>query len=279
MAGWDELEKNIKEGGGGKFTRLKNDGDRIVGIFSGEGEFEEKYWDEKEKKFLPYTEELRAKGAKVNSSYTFNFLIIGRGDAANAPKDCPPEPTILQLNRAGAANVIRARNKYGLDSWIYEVQRVGKERDQKLTYTLAPEIALGKIEDIKDEAKRATYIAWVAGTHETLKRFDLKKEMSRDDGEDGAGAGSDAAASSTPVSPTDEIGTDSTEYKLIKERAGSISRAMLDELFAKFGGVKKLSALKKADMKDVFAWLDAKTAPPPANGAAAQQVQTNDPFG
>jgi hypothetical protein len=132
---WDNAkklaEKHASEGG--KFVRLQNDGDKIVGVFCGEPYAREVYWDgEKYSDTAP-----EGGGAKASLRVALNFYVPAEG----AMK-------VIEGGTAWFKDVIEIREKYGIEKWIFEVKRRGKKGDPKTKYSILPETQV-------DDAMRA----------------------------------------------------------------------------------------------------------------------------
>ncbi len=123
---WDNAkklaEKHASEGG--KFVRLQNDGDKIVGVFCGEPYAREVYWDgEKYSDTAP-----EGGGAKASLRVALNFYVPAEG----AMK-------IIEGGTAWFKDVVEIRDKYGVEKWIFEVKRRGRKGDPKTKYSILPE--------------------------------------------------------------------------------------------------------------------------------------------
>ena len=130
---WDTAkklaEKHASEGG--KFVRLQNDGDKVVGVFCGEPYAREVYWDgEKYSDTAP-------EGGKASLRVALNFYVPAEG----AMK-------VIEGGTAWFKDVVEIREKYGVEKWIFEVKRRGKKGDPKTKYSILPETQV-------DDAMRA----------------------------------------------------------------------------------------------------------------------------
>jgi hypothetical protein len=141
---WDNAkklaDKHVNQGG--FFVRLQNDGDTVVGVFSGEPYAKEVYWDGQ--KYLDAPPE--GGGAKASLRVALNFFVPGEG----AMK-------IIEGGTAWFKDVLEIREKYGLDQWVFEVKRRGKKGDPKTKYSILPEKPV-------DDAMRTRMTA--AGLHD-----------------------------------------------------------------------------------------------------------------
>ena len=121
---WDTAkklaEKHASEGG--KFVRLQNDGDKVVGVFCGEPYAREVYWDGEK-----YSD-TALDGAKASLRVALNFYVPAEG----AMK-------VIEGGTAWFKDVVEIKDKYGVEKWIFEVKRRGKKGDPKTKYSILPE--------------------------------------------------------------------------------------------------------------------------------------------
>ena len=111
---------------GGIFVRLENDGDKIVGAFCGDPHPREVIWTGEG--YEPYDEDNPAHGGKRPAlKVAINFYVPGDG---------------MKIYEGGTRwfqDLLKVRDKYGLDNWTFEVERKGAKGDTKTKYTLLPE--------------------------------------------------------------------------------------------------------------------------------------------
>ena len=115
--------------GSGLFVRLANNGDKIVGAFVGEPYAREVHWGGERYEECPgddcgFCEE----GKRPSLRVSMNFFVPAEGDLK-----------IIEGGVIWFKDLLKARDKYGLDKWLFEVERHGAAGDPKTTYTILPE--------------------------------------------------------------------------------------------------------------------------------------------
>jgi len=239
---WDKAkslaDKHTNQGG--IFVRLANDGDKAVGIFSGEPFAREVVWTGE--KYETYDPANSAHSDKRPSlRVMLNFFVPGE----NAMK-------VIEGGTTWFRDVLKVRDKYGLDKWMFEIERHGEAGNPKTTYSILPE------EKLNDEL-RAKLAA--AEPHD-LERLG--------NGEPGEPASASATQSARPV-PTGPI--DPRLAGELVARLKALPRTDVDAFLAKFG-VQRVRDLRAADEGAARALLDqleAKQAP-------AEEPAEVDPF-
>src|SRR5262245_33527010 len=114
------------EAGGSTWLRLANDGDRAEVVFRGEPEPREVVF--KDGGYHPFTEELAAQGLKPSLRIAINVATLpGK------------ESKVFEFGPVLFKDIIKIREKYGLDKWSFEVQRSGGPKDPKTSYSILPE--------------------------------------------------------------------------------------------------------------------------------------------
>jgi hypothetical protein len=112
------------------FLRLANDGDKVVGVFVGEPLSREVVWTGE--KYLdvknPEAEKYLKKGRSSSLRVAMNFYI----PAEKAVK-------VYEMGAVVFKDVYKLRDKYGLDTWAFEIERHGGKGDNKTSYTILPE--------------------------------------------------------------------------------------------------------------------------------------------
>lgn len=126
---WQEVaqqaERRESVGGEEVFVRLKNDGDRIVGVFCGNPHSYERVWvDSRSALYDPAIHV----DLQPRLEVALNFYV--------------PSLKRMMVISGGPRwfrQVAQLRDKYGLDQWSFEVVRRGKPGDMQTTYTFLPE--------------------------------------------------------------------------------------------------------------------------------------------
>lgn len=109
------------------FVRLTNDGDKIVGAFCGDPYPREVIWTGE--RYEPFDENNSAHLVKRPSlRVMLNFYV----HAVGAMK-------IIEGGTVWFKDVLKVRDKYGLDKWLFEIERHGDAGDPTTTYSIFPE--------------------------------------------------------------------------------------------------------------------------------------------
>ena len=170
---------------GGIFVRLAANGDKIVGSFCGEPYAREVIWTGE--RYEQFDENNSAhQGKRPSLRVMLNFFV----PAENAMK-------VIEGGTVWFKDVLKVRDKYGLDKWLFEIERHGEAGDPKTTYSILPEEKL-------DDEMRARIAA--------AEPHDLKS----------IGAGNEDAASK-----------DTTKAKKSSNAAGPIDPRVAGDLVAK----------------------------------------------
>ena len=130
------------EKSGGIFIRLTNNGDKIVGAFCGEPHAKEVHWTGE--KYAECTGEgcsHCAGGKRPSLRVLLNFYV---------PAD--KEMKVIEGGTVWFKDVLKVRDKYGIDKWLFEIERHGDAGDPKTSYSILPEEKI-------DDAQRAAIAA------------------------------------------------------------------------------------------------------------------------
>ncbi len=112
---------------GGIFVRLAGNGDKIVGAFCGEPYAREVIWTGE--RYEQFDENNSAhQGKRPSLRVMLNFYVPAEG----AMK-------VIEGGTVWFKDVLKVRDKYGLDKWLFEIERHGDAGDPKTTYSILPE--------------------------------------------------------------------------------------------------------------------------------------------
>lgn len=237
---WDKArtlaDKHASQGG--IFVRLAGDGDKIVGVFCGEPFAREVVWTGE--RYETYDAANKAHADKRPSlRVMLNFYV----PAENAMK-------VIEGGTTWFKDVLKIRDKYGVDKWLFEIERHGEAGNPKTTYSLLPE------EKVTDELK-----AKIAA----CELHDLERlANSQGDAEDAKPATTTASRKDGPIDP--RVAGE------IVARLKSLPRTDVDAFIAKMG-VQRVRDLKASDETAARALLDQLEAK-----AAPAQAAEVDPF-
>ncbi len=254
VTGWDKAKEKAEEvsQGSGKYLQLKNDGDTAVVAFLGEPCAREVLWVDAgggKQKPVAFTDEHVKEGKKPR-------LQVGFAVYNKATQQ-------VQTFEQGVVffrQVLKVRDKYGLDKWWFEVKRDGAAGSQKTTYTVLPEekITAEELKDLKG-----------------LELPNLEEELSKDrDEEEGSGGGSDGK-SDAKSAESNAGGTisDAARTKLVA-KLKELSKEKQDECLAHFE-IKRVRDLPQSKAKAAMAFAEKLAAPAPAADSAPAEA---DPF-
>ena len=179
---------------GGIFIRLTGDGDKVIGAFCGEPFPREVVWTgDRYETFDPDVHTDKRPSLRV----MINFYVPAEQDMK-----------VIEGGTVWFKDVLKVRDKYGLDKWLFEVERHGEAGDPKTTYTILPEEKL-------TDAHKAEIAG--AGLH------DLGALVSGDGGSGGDDPPIDAETASELVTrlkalPRSEVNTFLEQFKVQRVR-------------------------------------------------------------
>ena len=200
---------------GGIFVRLTSNGDKIVGAFCGEPFAREVVWTgERYETFEPSVHKDKRPSLRV----MLNFFVLDEGDMK-----------VIEGGTNWFKDVLKVRDKYGLDKWLFEIERHGEAGDPKTTYSILPEEKL-------DDGLRAQITS--LGLH------DLATLSS-----------GDAAESDSPTSKPKSGPIDPRDASQLVGRLKQLPRSEVDAFLAEFG-VRRVRDLKASDVVEARQALD-----------------------
>jgi hypothetical protein len=209
---------------GGIFVRLANNGDKVTGVFCGEPYAREVVWTgERYEAYDAKNPAHQGEGKRASLRVAINFFAIAEG----AMK-------VIEGGSQWFKDVLKVRDKYGLDKWSFEIERHGEAGDPKTKYTILPE------EKISDELRKK-----IAGA----SLHDLPNLS----GSEGAG---DAAPATT--APKDGPIDAATGTALVA-RLKALPRAAVDGVLGELG-VQRVRDMTMAQAARANAMLDQLAA-------------------
>jgi hypothetical protein len=161
---WQQTEEMAKkhDQGGSLWLKLLNDGDKAVVVFLGEPHPREVAFIDG--KYVEVDEKMKAEGHKASLRIALNVALYDS-----------QEVKVLEQGVMFFKDLVRVREKYGLDKWAFEVQRHGAAKDPKTSYSLLPEHQL-------TAEQQKTFLA--------LAQHDLARLYSGEGGGPGGGSSS-----------------------------------------------------------------------------------------
>jgi hypothetical protein len=119
---WNHAKELAEKHSGGKYIKLQNDGDKVVGKFCGDPFAREVFWDGKQY----HNSKPETGNAKASLRVSINLFSEG-------------EMKVIDLNAKTFETLCEIRDKYGLDKKFFEIKRHGKKGDTGTRYTILPE--------------------------------------------------------------------------------------------------------------------------------------------
>jgi hypothetical protein len=225
---------------GGIFVRLAAKGDKVVGVFCGEPFAREVVWTgERYETFDAAVHTDKRPSLRV----MINFFVPSEG-----------EMKVIEGGTVWFKDVLKVRDKYGLDKWAFEIERHGEAGDPKTTYSILPEEKI-------DDALRAR-----------IHAVELHDLSSIGHGEQGAAPGAKGDAKADGKSTGALI--DARTATDLVGRLKSLPRADVDAFLTEFN-VKRVRDLRATDLAAAKRSLDKREA---ALKAPADEDDSIDPF-
>lgn len=222
---------------GGIFVRLAANGDKIIGAFCGEPYAREVIWTGE--RYEQFDDNNSAhQGKRPSLRVMLNFYVPAEG--------------VMKVIEGGTVwfkDVLKVRDKYGLDKWLFEIERHGDAGDPKTTYSILPEEKL-------DDEMRARIAA--------AEPHDLKSIGTGND-DDGAKASTTTKKSSNAAGPIDPRVAGDLVAKL-----KALPRSDVDAFLAEFG-VQRVRDLEAKHETAARAFIDQRLA-------KQSQPEEVDPF-
>lgn len=125
---WQQTEEMAKkhDQGGSLWLKLANDGDKAVVVFLGEPHPREVCFIDG--KYVEFDDKLKAQGHRPSLRVALNVALYDS-----------KEVKVFEQGVLFFKDLIRVRDKYGLEKWAFEIQRHGAAKDPKTTYSILPE--------------------------------------------------------------------------------------------------------------------------------------------
>jgi hypothetical protein len=222
---WDIAKQMAERHTSSNFLRLANDGDKVVGVFVGEPLSREVVWTGE--KYLdvksPEAEKYLKKGRSSSLRVAMNIYVL----AENVVK-------VYEMGATVFKGVFKLRDKYGLDTWAFEIERHGGKGDNKTSYTILPEQRL-------DDAMRRKIAQ--------LELHDLENVLNNTDDGDGDEEQGFASYHSKEEPKLD----DAVMVKLLP-RLKKLPRDGIDKFLRRFN-VERLRDIKASDQVAAFDFL------------------------
>ena len=232
---WAEAEALSKKAleGNGIFLRLVNDGDKTVVVFRGDPCARQVHWTGE-----GYAD---CAGQGCEHCATGNRSTLRVGFNVYAVSD-----RTMKIMEGGAkwfTDVVKVRNKYGLDKYAFEIERHGAAGSPKTTYSILPDVPI-------DDCLRARMDA--------LTPHDLGSQAVRATVAAEVAASAPSAATST--SPAFEPPIDIGPAREIHQQLSRLAPDDVDAFKAAFG-ISKVTGLKARDEDKARQFIQERTLP------------------
>lgn len=252
MDNWNhakELAKKVEKNSDSRFVKLAEDEEKAVGIFLGGPFAREVHWSgERYVTCIGEGCKFCGSGKKPSLRVAINFFQLPE-----------KELRIMENGRKWFEDLLKVREKYGLENWAFEVQRHGASGETSTSYTILPEEKI-------TEALRAEI--------SKLELFDLEAvlvgEKEKDD------YNSYKSSKKTAEGAVKEEYISPHLASALIPRLKAMPRSAVDELCQKFG-VTKVREVKATDTEALMSFVDTlegKYAVPQSQ----PQPQETDPF-
>jgi hypothetical protein len=130
MSSWNDakaMASSRSNAQNGLFIRLQNNGDKVVGVFVGE----------------PLAKDVLWTGERYETFDDKNPAHVGKRPSfrvsVNFWDTVERRMKVIEGGIAWFKDVLKVREKYGLDDWSFEIERHGDSGDPKTTYSILPD--------------------------------------------------------------------------------------------------------------------------------------------
>ena len=252
MDGWNhakELAEKVEKNSDSRFVKLAEDGDKAIGVFVGDPFAREVHWSGER------YETCTGEGCKFCGSGKKSSLRV----AINFFQLPDKEMRIMENGRRWFEDLLKVREKYGLENWSFEIERHGASGDTSTSYTILPEEKL--TDGLKAEITKAD-------------QHDLKDVLTNEKEKEDYNSYK-SNKKTTKESAQEETFISPHLASALIPRLKAMPRSAVDELCQKFD-VTKVRDVKAADTEALLSFVDkleARYAEP-----QAQEAQEVDPF-
>jgi hypothetical protein len=242
---WQQTEEMAKkhDQGGSLWLKLAADGDKAVVVFLGDPHPREVAFIDG--KYVEVDEKMKAAGAKASLRVALNVALFDS-----------KEVKVLEQGVMFFKDLVRVREKYGLEKWAFEIQRHGAAKDPKTTYSILPE------HQLSTEQQKA---------FQALPQNDLVKLYAGDSGGAKGGQSLDSYDKKTDAKADGPVSTSIAQGLVAALKA--LPREATDKFLAKFN-VQRIKDLPAAQVEKARAFVEQLQT----ESAAPAQSEEIDPF-
>jgi hypothetical protein len=224
--------------GSGLFVRLANHGDSVTGAFVGEPYAREVHWGgERYEECTGDGCSFCGEGKKPSLRVGMNFFVSSENDMK-----------IIEFGVLMFKDLLKVRDKYGLQKWFFEIERHGQAGDSKTRYSILPDKQIDKDGQAQIDGANLHDLPQVlsGGSNDRFDSYDK-----------GDGGVIDAKTASE-----------------LMPRLKALPRTALDGWLSELG-IGKVRDLKTSDVKKARALLDRLEADQRSGDAGSEEI---DPF-
>jgi hypothetical protein len=245
---WQQTEEMAKkhDQGGSLWLKLAGDGDKAVVVFLGEPHPREVAFVDG--KYVEVDEKMKAAGTKASLRVALNVALYDS-----------KEVKVLEQGVMFFKDLVRVREKYGLEKWAFEIQRHGAAKDPKTTYSILPEHQLSV------EQQKA---------FQALPQHDLAKLYSGEGDGGGAKGGQSLDSYDKKTTRRATAPWPPTSRRPLVTALKALPREATDKFLAKFG-VQRIKDLPTSQVEKARAFVEQLQTESAAPAAAETEV---DPF-
>ena len=235
---YDDMDKEMEKSSDERFLRFEEDRDKALVFFAGTAYSRYVYWDGQQTR--EWTEDCKQKPQ----------LRVAQNVIICRIKDDKPEilgVKVLEQGRRFYQNVRKRDRKYGIQNWLFEIERFGKKGDKSTTYDLQAEYELSdkereKLMSMKLFDLDEFYAELGGGDSDNKKRPnpEKKEEPEEDD--------------------SDAIINDEQSNELISLLKTFGNPEATGRKFVKEFGIKKVKELRKAQFNKALKYIDKLAA-------------------
>ena len=245
---WQQTEEMAKkhDQGGSLWLKLAADGDKAVVVFLGEPHPREVCFVDG--KYVEFDDKAKQAGLKPSLRVALNVALYDS-----------KEVKVLEQGVMFFKDLVRVREKYGLEKWAFEIQRHGAAKDPKTTYSILPEHQLSV------EQQKA---------FQALPQHDLAKLYS---GEADGGGAKDGQSLDSYDKKSDAKGDGTVAPNVAQGLVTALKalpREATDKFLAKFG-IQRIKDLSAAHVEKARAFVEQLQTESAAPAATETEV---DPF-
>jgi len=243
---WQQTEEMAKkhDQGGSLWLKLAADGDKAVVVFLGEPHPREVCFVDG--KYVEFDDKAKQAGLKPSLRVALNVALYDS-----------KEVKVLEQGVMFFKDLVRVREKYGIEKWAFEIQRHGAAKDPKTTYSILPEHQLSA------EQQKA---------FQALPQHDLAKLYSGES-EGGAKGGQSLDSFDKKTDAKDGAVAPNVAQGIVTALK-ALPREATDKFLAKFG-IQRIKDLSAAHVEKARAFVEQLQSESAAPAAAETEV---DPF-